>query len=326
MKFIYRTKSVITSIIISISLSFMFFSLKAECDSHILYKSVDQTEIEFQAQKLAHGESIGFDEYQLRNIVPTTLHENLKHTYLEAQSEMLKSEISQLSDHWHEVVNYAYKADWEELDREMISIAFLRLAQLAPSSLETRKYILQAIEFDDQYKPDTQIFQPPIVEEFFKIKTQSRKLNISCARFKGFTFVLVNGSRNNIENKSSLSLQNGVKRVTFISPTYLPVTRVFETQNLSNFEPQKISAKSTTLSVAVEVPSIALPLEDLNPTFIEGSNSPSIEKQMGKNEEKSFYEKPKFWIGASVIAAGLFYLNHQNNSDSDSGTTHKEGL
>lgn len=282
--------------------------------NNIIYKNIDQNDLEYQAEKVAKTDSVGYDEYLADSQAPANLKDNLTRAFLTAQEHFLKSEISVIENYWQDVTVFALKADWDKAQREMIQIAYMRLAQSASNAEDTRKYLSYAIEFDNTYKPNQKLFPPPLIDQYLALRAQSNNVPVLFKNADGFTYILLNGNKYKISNRTPLEITSGIKRITYISPTFAPVTRILDAQEIANYIPQK--------KILAKINGLKIPLVQTSQIHI-----PSIENKISTPTQSRFYQKPKFWIGATLLAgAALIIHNSSQNKNDSPSPTHREGF
>ncbi|MCB0350117.1 MAG: hypothetical protein KDD38_02970 [Bdellovibrionales bacterium] len=298
---------------------------KAFAEEVVMFRGENETETEFEAQKLARNQSVGFDDFVAKQSAPALLIENLNQSFLVAQDHFLKSEIGVIENDWLDVTAFAHKADWAKPQREMIQTAYLRLAQIASDATSTRKYLLEALCYDDEFVPDQKLFPPPLIEQYNSLKSHIPKKELTFISAEGFSYALINGVQHRISSRTPLHIRPGTKRITYLSPTYMPVSRVLDTSEIIKYQPQKILAQKISAPTSkLKQRSLVKSAEDLfsAPTSI----SPSIENKMPSAINEQFYKKPKFWVGAAILAGVVYALKSQNNEKAGAAPTHREGL
>lgn len=283
-------------------------------ESQIIYRTPTMSDIDFAALKIARPEMITLDEYQLKNIVSDEMKENLKTTFLKAHAAHLKNQSTENIDLWQDVISYAFKADWPKNNREMIQIAYLRLAELSATVKISKSLVTQCFEYDPQFEPDRKLITPTVIAQYQDVQTKSPLKNFDLNKLQGFSKVLINGTVFDVSAQKSISVTSGLKRITLLSSTYKPVTRVIDAEYLNQLKPEKENA----------IPENRNLLD--NRYIAKSSGEPSIEK---KNDEKSapqFYKKPWFWVGTvGVVGALVIYQNSKQNNSSRE-PTYREGL
>ncbi len=288
----------------------------------------------------------------------------LRRQFERAQLRYLHAQDPQMHAAWLDLVSFAYKADWPKPYRKMISIGFMRLAQSSISTTETERWLSLAANYDGQYKPDHNLFPPPLVAQFEQIRAESAKLRLPTKHFHGFQWVFVNGTPIRLADKTSINIPDQTVRLTFISSRYRPVTRVLPARVALRFSPQRVPWVSGTCKsplwssyptsshvklaalfadscVAVRgqtypiyplgSPKAKVALTD-SPSSSLASNwgAPSITSEIPKLSSNSvpFYKRGWFWIAAGAVAGAIVYSRYQT-SIANSGpptTTHTSGF
>jgi hypothetical protein len=332
-----------------LALAFILFTgSTASATGPIYIQHFETQDQQFKAELLARNEAISFDEFVQEKLVSPTLHENLKVAFMRAQDQFLKSEISQIESAWQDVANYAYKADWRDTDRAMLEIAFLRLAQLSSEASQTRSWLQTAVSFDSNYQPDSQLYPPPLLQLYESMKKKQNLVEISTELMNGFSQVLINGTEIRIGSAQVLKISDGIKRVTFISSRYQPVTRVVEARSIVDLRPEKkplvegdclsarlspyadkmLSSETSKIIFSDRCNALAttLPLQSLKPQIKDFSADETIENRIETRHPPKFYEKSSFWISTALATALIVTLQHSLQKDDSDRPTHREGL
>lgn len=317
----------------------------------IYIRPAGMSDFEYEAQKLARPSMVTYDQYVEKNLVSEEIKENLRQAFLSAQESFLKSELQQIAEAWQEVVGFAFKADWAQPQREMISIAYLRLAQMAESSEKTKLYVASALNFDPTYVPDHHLFPPPLVEIYEAMRKKIVFISVPTKGFQGFSTLLVNGRAHPFSGRTDVALDLGLKRITLVSAMYEPVSRVLEAEDLKNFSPQRVPAKNPSKDVQLTVTakststkiveskvgrlrpvghlntigplpvSLTPSIDAISPEALAQGHTPTPD-----SSSRAFYQKKNFWISAGLIAGALIILQNSQKEKSDHAPTHREGF
>lgn len=282
--------------------------LRAE-NSRVFIKPPEMSVTEFKAQLLAQRNLIPYDQYMSHRLVPESLQDGLSHAFSAAQESFLRSELPLMEAQWLDVTAYALKADWAKPQRDMIQTAYFRLAQMASTPEKTRQFLEMAIQLDASYTPNPQLFPPPLIDQYEALRTKSQKIQVSTKAWHGFSQILVNGVPHDLENQTEILLSPGLLRVTFLSPSFEPVTRVLDSKILAQFRPQKIAAQMN------------MPEKIYSP-------EPAITTPLPASKPQRLFEKPSFWVGAAILAGVALAIERQGRSDRDRANTnsHREGF
>jgi hypothetical protein len=155
-----------------------------------------------------------------------------------AQAAWLSGSMESSRNSFREIAALALEADWREPQREAIQYAFLRLAQSAPSPLERESWISKAIETFPDLLPDSDLFPPPLLENFSNAKQRllkSAREYRAAEHFPGYRLLLVNGKRFELGAETRIRLPEATFRVTALSDYYPPVTEKLKTSQLFVF-------------------------------------------------------------------------------------------
>jgi hypothetical protein len=300
----------------------------------ILIQSADLPDEDFKAALEANRDQRSFAEAWPDWGVSTDLRRELQNSFARAQRAFLESELQAMHAEWEKVYDFAYKADWSTIDREMIAIAMLRLAQLSPSSEETDRWLRRTLEFDEHFEPKADLFPPPLVERLHSLRKKLAKVSVTWREELGFELVYINGVPHPLRASLPLLLPDATVRATFVSAKFTPVTRVMLARDLSQFRP----ARNWLVGGTCEKPKIhwgplaeqppkdaalvfsglclaplngaAASLEKPNETPL--ALAPDLER--GKNRVKA--DHTWLWLGVGIFLgyAALSGLNHESHS------------
>ena len=336
----------------SLFLVTLLFCASALSENLAFVKDPKLDKTEFKAQLLIDQRGLPLADYLAKNLVEPGLKQNLKTTFLNAQTQFLGSDLEKSYTSWQQVVSYAYKANWAETERHLISVAYFRLAQLSQTPAEQSDWLKQAFAFDDRYKPDYKLIPPPIVSEFNYLKANGPRVSINIEVWQKYDVAVINGVKYNIEKGRKLILSQGTKYLSLLSSTFAPIHKVISTESLDKFDP---SSTAFILSDC-EKPNSLLLREDLRskvrlevisdkkcyaesaeqnlamvgsqPSQTNFNGTPSIENTSvaDKNSGKAFYQKPNFWLGTAAALAAVLIIKNNRDQDNNSPPTHKEGF
>lgn len=317
----------------------------------ILLQSTRISKTEFSTVLESNREYQSFASYWLERSDETSIRSELKNAFAHAQQVFLQSEISAMKPDWERVYAFAYKSDWPEIYGEMIQIAGMRLAQLSSSTIETEKWLRLVIEFNSRYEPPKELFPPPLIEQYRRIRLRLGTILFHPPPEFGFDKILINGLPYEIANAAPISLPDAMVRITYLSSKYAPISRVINAREIKNLKP----TMQTLVSGSCENPELNLALGfDLNindvglvysqncvtpvkrAVTVGGASSLSrtnnladpinaIEVSSSVETHTAFYRKPWFWVGATaVIGAVVFSL--QPRGETSPPPSHTEGF
>lgn len=289
-------------------------------ENKIIYRAPNTSDFDFSAMKQARTDMIALDDYQLKNLVPNEIKENLRAAFIKAQVSHLNSQTAQNIELWQDVISYAFKADWQKNNREMIQMAYLRLAELSSTSIESKKWITQCFEYDPQFKPDAHLFATPTTEQYGAIRAKYIFKNFAFVRRTGFSKILINGTLFDLLEKKPIHITNGLKRITLLSQTYKPVTRIIAAEFLNQLTPEKELASQESNYMHESEPAFDYALHSTT------DFAPSIEKNIAKDNAPQFYKKPWFWASTATLIGAIVIYNNSKQSDPGHTPTHREGL
>lgn len=260
-----------------------------------------------------------------------------------AQKAWLTGSIDSARVLFTELTAMALDADWKEPQRESLHYAFIRLAQSSVSSEDRVRWIEKAIRTFPDIQPDSDLFPPPLVEEFRQRRTtilaESESLSLA-QNFQEFRFLLVNGKKFVVEAERDLKIRlpQANFRITALSDTSLPFTIVASRERLKSLRPSMAKLGLGTCSApsgaelfaGVKALTVVYSTEctrtrtergwvpkEINEALM--SNPTGFTRSADVGEALSFghlNEKPKeplsrktwFWAGVTAIAAGTAYV------------------
>ncbi len=282
---------------------------------NVLSPTADMSNTDFMALKVANGNPLSIDELNYSQLVTPELAENLKGAFLRAQQAYLKSESPKTEPLWRDVVSFSLKADWRETHREMMQIAFFRLAQIAATSEKTHYWLSECARFDPFAKPNAAYIPAQLYEQYDQIKAQQNILaDVSNDSLDGFTLLVVNGRLYNLESSTRLQLPEGTHRFTLLSPIFNTVTRVMTAEQWVHFQPEKERATWATSAPRYDRPVIN---RFTGEASIEGT---------APRAEKPFYKKTWFWVGAAALTGAVVLYQKSREKDDPRAPTHREGF
>lgn len=146
--------------------------------------------------------------------------ELLMETLKKAQILFLDGDLEIAKNTFLKIVEKKWSCDWGEEERKIISFSYLRLAQSEQNSEARKNFLAEAIQFDDQYRPDEAVFPPPLIQDFQTLLQQLPREKIVMPLFsKKFTALLRNGRFLSLANLT-LETFSGKARFTFVSDAY----------------------------------------------------------------------------------------------------------
>jgi hypothetical protein len=290
-----------------------------------------------------------FADYWAQGAENQNLRSELRHAFARAQEKFLQSEMSEMRSEWELVAGYALKSDWSKTYRKLIQTAQMRRAQMSTNDAEAQKWLTDILVLDPTFEPNKSLFPPPLVETYYRLRTHIHRTPINIDAASGFDILLINGVEFNLEKTKKILRPEGTVRATYVSNRYSPVTRILSTRDLNRFRPEKnlfvtgtcatpalssnsgfdsnavnvalMFDKNCVISVQAPKPMAASDLNVISQTSIRYSDPVSIESRFDSKANASpFYKKPWFWIGATIVAGGLFAVAQAHQSSSAPAT------
>lgn len=268
--------------------------------------------------------------YFLKCEVKKDLYEDFK----KAQIQFLDGNIDKAKALFVIVAEKKWSCDWTDDERKMISFSFLRLAQLENTDLLRHQWLQDAIDFDDQLKPDESVFPPPLLKEFNMLQKKQPQQKITLPNVaKKFSAILRNGRFISLA-QITLQAQPGKARYTFVSDSYQTEKFFFTLSELEtlSLEPQplvfgdcdnfQISESLRMLKNISVFHSLDCIKDNNSPETILTQSTPqdvnlnSLTNEMEKSQPArgSWLQRNAFWVGTAVVSSILigYQLNKQN--------------
>ena len=218
--------------------SFVYSASPAQ-DSTILIRSANTDLTEFSAY--AETEPIKtYAQYQLNRNRKTPRPIMLQSILKQAQMEFLSYEPDQSKKKFRLITEHLHSFDWNTEERKIIFYSLFRLAQLE-KDLQKQKLLLQeAFVFGINLKLDLQLFPPPLVELYLKLKKEATFVSLHLKKlFPAHEIVIINGKIHS--NKEKVTLPYGMYRVTALSSSHTSQT---QTLSLSRLISQNLKTSS----------------------------------------------------------------------------------
>lgn len=329
----------------------------------VLIRHTHLNETDFQAQLIAAGseynEVKSFAEYaSLNNVFESEnkneINELLTTAFLKAQETFLKSDLSQMKTDWEEVTSYYLKSDWTATYREMISIAFLRLAQISKSAHDTNIYLNEALSFDESYKPKINMLPPPLLSQYNKLQKRLWKTTLQTKNLMGFDLLFINGRlAANLKKNTKFYVTPGMKRFSLYSSAYKPVSHTLTLEEIRDFKPtrsplvdESCTAQKLARGIKIEgdhevlLPKSCLPenfgiqshlisksFNNIEPSINLKSATESLAAADFSSVENSkpFFKKTGFWW-ASAIVGGIALAIESSQNESKKSPSRREGF
>lgn len=289
----------------------------------VYVQGVDTPPIEYQRFLKQEKKAQSFVSF-ISQVPPNEI-DKLNQLLKKAQYQFLNGSKEEAVASFENIIHLKHKQDWKASERKIIFYSHLRLAQMMEDEKARQEHMRQAFLFDFNQPIDETLFPPLFVNEFAKLKSQSKKeLWALPAQTQSFDAILMNGQKIPIAS-SFMEAPSGEVRVSFLSNRYLPVTITGQVRNLEKIElPLQAISSGHCQSPQYHYPTppsvklllfhpecTASDLAKLEPELL--SQAPSAPSK--DSRVKTLLGSKWFWIGASVIATGLVMhsLNNQRN-------------
>ncbi len=306
----------------------LFFNLMAQ---DVLVQKTTTPDVLFEKQLIENPGFQSFTQFSQQKNIP--LESELKNLFKRAQFEFLQGSLEKATLLFEDIGEMQHKAIWAESSQKLIHYSLLRVAQLKKS--ETDLWLKKATVFNPNLKIDPQLFPPPFVENFQKIRSLNKtKIWPLPQQAEQFNLILING-RNHGRSTRFLRYPSGTVRVDFLSNKFQPVSMVID---LNGTESLKL-ATHPIAEGSCQNPSFLLTGEHKAQFHLVDENCVSRPNARLAHNSKHQWDKepsPKkqapsvmknkwFWIGASVLATGLTLhtLNQQKSQGGPSAPASK---
>ncbi len=322
-----------------------------------LYRSIEVSEIEFsEFQKQSNFTSpLQQHDNELQN---SEMKKNLERLFVIAQSSFLEMTAPEAILTFQKVTALAYSEDWSADQRQMIRHAFLRLAQL---DLPNRKSdFAQLNSFDDEYKPDAELFSPDLIRELEESRADkvsaNQKISWSLStEMKLFDQILINGRVYSLRSINDIQLSPRNNRITLLSNAFAEQSLTADAEHIMSWKPALIPFvvgdcenaqlakgsqekwvalfKNNCLAHLSKVASLNASL-DLQPvTKIQDINannlwptSQGLAATTRTDSEMSSSTTHWFWWGLAAVAAVSLYENQNSHKEAKTVPSHRSGF
>ena len=319
----------IVSKIIALSFLAQPLSLNAQ---NILLAPVTITLEEFSSALSAQQGAISPIDHHIKN-TPQLSHLNeLLETFSKAEKTFVSTEDTALiKTKFLDVIALETKDDWDESQRKIFLISYLRLIQTQKDDRDINQWMSRAGNYLNDIEEPSDLIPPPVftaIQSHLEINPiQSVQIPNDISEI--FPLVLVNGKKQSSLSPIKLSTLDEKIRVTFLSPFFEIESQVGSPSQIFNLkrnptpfvindcqDSQVISKKFPIKQVTLHLPlhcatqEVTKPLA--NSKEIQLPMETSIEKKTSWKMEKKHWA----WIGLGAVATGLVIsqLTHKEKS------------
>jgi len=284
------------------------------------------SEIEFQKELLKSPQAISYSEYSRKSKTHSEI--QIIDDFKKGQFEFLKGSIEESKAIYIKIAERRSENHWSRKTREIIHYCHMRTAQLVKNENERKKWLKLALIFDSSIRPDKKLFPPPLIKKYNSLKDElSIQIWPLPNKSENFNTLFINGQE--IERNSSfIRHRPGVVKISFFSNKNQPAHFVTHLKNLSSLKLPthplfQGDCPSASLDVEVAQKDSIRILDGSCKQMISPNHQlaspvlsdtpPATKPPVG---EKRFYKSTWFWVGVSVLAAGLTWhsLNQQNQN------------
>ena len=295
--------------------------------SPILIRSPKTNTIEFSAY--AKTEPVKtYAQHQLDIKRKTPRPVNLQSLLKQAQMDFLSHEPNESKKTFLLITEHIHSFDWNTEERKIIFYSLFRLAQLEKNTQKQKLLLQEAFVFGMNLKLDLQLFPPPLVERYLKIKKNAVFVSLKLKKlFPLHEIILINGKA--YSYKETVTLPYGVYHVTAFSSSNESWT---QTLSLSRLISKKIHTPSLTkgschqpvlnnLNQALQKNHIRILFPNFcvwsslqNPLVTEQANilpadiKMSVEELEEPEKNNHWWEEEWVWLGAAVVLGVTTFL------------------
>lgn len=237
--------------------------------------------------------------------------------------------------HYKKMIEMIFLDDWKPLQRQALTLALFRLAELEPQG----PWLSKALSYGSDIDFGTLNLSDSTLQ---LIKQSPKPANIDWELSNWshyFDFILINGRVVDLQEIKKIRLPQGEYRIVFISSYYLPQILQVSHQQIPLLQPVQIpfvsgSCKSPVLQIDA-MPDSELLFSDchlkrdqnkwvskninLNPEATPNINSePSLTSLYAQSEKEPFYKNKWFWVGAGIVVGAVVYYVHHQKSKGES--------
>lgn len=249
----------------------------------------------------------------------------------EAQFHFLNGSLDASKNKFSEIVEMKWSCDWKEDERKIIAFSLFRLSQLSSLPSEQMNFLTEAINFDDEVKPDPDVFPPPVVSLYRKTLEQMATQQMWLPDFsKKFSGLLRNGKFISL-NAMAVKTYPMRARLTLISDTYVPETLVVTPEEFQKYQMDPralVDGDCENFSVAEELKAMSYKVF-FGPDCIKESSvstpqhtastagfTPDLASTAPIGpRKKSWLERNLLWVGVTVVSSIAIAQMVKNNQE-----------
>lgn len=153
-----------------------------------------------------------------------------------AQTLFLSSDLTAAKVAFIEITEEALRADWSETQRKVITISFLRAAQLSSDPHAVQSYLVRAAQFGNDVQVDAAMFPPPLLSQFEETVSREKAKSLQVdlkEKFPQHDLIIIDGKRVRSEVIHAFSVMPGRHRVTAISNSHQLFTQELTASQLN---------------------------------------------------------------------------------------------
>lgn len=312
----------------------LLFGLSGHAET-ILVPSDTSAVREYEARRQANGYITPSAAYA-RQFPKPAAREHLLALYSQAHKAFLENTKAEAQRLYGEVVQLTRTEDWSKGDREILLLAYLRLAQIDSANRDA--WLLEAVQLGPGLETDTSLFPPPLWERFARMRAEAPRLRpVKVLAYGEWTELLINGMSCTRAKCPEFASTPRPVRVTFVSNRWLPQTLTLSLSEIERASPPRQplligSCGNPQFHPGTEWMQDKLPFWSLEcegkrneikrPVPGEAATLPVLAlPEEPRPARKSWLESKWFWAGVGVIATAMIIENNRPRREERVPTT-----
>lgn len=150
-----------------------------------------------------------------------------------AQQSFLSGSLEAARSGFLAVAQMRTEDDWGATEREVFFVSLFRLAQLSSSAEERDEFLASALTLGEELQPEARLFPPPLLSRWQELRASRKPIVVSTVGLIEWETVLIDGRAFSLAPQGELRLRPGRYRVTYLSSSRQPVTRILAPENIS---------------------------------------------------------------------------------------------
>lgn len=182
---------------------------------------------------------VAYSEYVIKERTYSSESQKLDSLFEQALKQYLKGSLQHAFDLFEQVLKLSSSADWRNKDRGKFIYSNLRLAQISTDQNRKNQYLFEAAKWGPS-DLSSEYFPPEIWKKYQELLQQKEtKLFDFESQFKEARYLLLDGRPIAVEPLLRLSIDHLDHRFTIVYDDALPVTRVTNWKEFSDWVPRR---------------------------------------------------------------------------------------